>query len=209
MSISKPCSVHRLDASNITGDFAVCQDGIDTLKVAADDGSSRQLYDEAKLYSCQRLNQLQADTRILHANFQKYQWLMRSESTYQLYLVMGKFAKEQGALVTALCERIQSLGGTPIVDPRHIAELARIPRAPNSSENIAAILSRLLHATEMILIDAYMASAKISEFSNSTSIDSSISELVRTDELHAGVLCQHLTMQNAHSRAGPGTEMEL
>lgn len=31
----------------------------------------------ARLYSCQRLNQLLADTRVLHALYKKHHWLMR------------------------------------------------------------------------------------------------------------------------------------
>src|SRR5712664_4179800 len=39
---------------------------------------------ETRMYACQRLNQLLADTQILYALYKKHHWLMRGATFYQL-----------------------------------------------------------------------------------------------------------------------------
>ena len=84
---------------------------------------------DARLYSCQRLNQIVSDTQILHALYKKHHWLMRGATFYQLHLLLDKHAGEQIALIDVIAERVQTLGGVAVGDPRHVAELTRIPRA--------------------------------------------------------------------------------
>src|ERR1700752_5523450 len=127
-------------------------------------GSVRQfplsLSYETRMYSCQRLNQLLADTQILYALYKKHHWLMRGPTFYQLHLLLDKHAGEQIALIDQIAERVQTLGGIAVGDPRHVAEITRIPRAPNGCEEVPAMLSRLLEAHEMILTDAHEAAKK-------------------------------------------------
>src|SRR5271168_499939 len=87
-----------------------------------------------RLYSCQRLNQVLADTQILYALYKKHHWLMRGPTFYQLHLLLDKHAGEQLELVDLLAERVQTLGGVAVGDPRHVAELTVIPRPPNGAE---------------------------------------------------------------------------
>jgi starvation-inducible DNA-binding protein len=49
----------------------------------------------ARLYSCQRLNQLLADMEIPYAFYKKHHWLMRGATFYQLHLLLDKRAGEQ------------------------------------------------------------------------------------------------------------------
>src|SRR3984893_7555564 len=98
----------------------------------------------ARLYSCRRLNQLLADTQILYALYKKHHWLMRGATFYHLHLLLDKHAGEQIELVDTIAERVQTLGGIAVGDPRHIAEITRIPRAPDGCEEVPAMLSRLL-----------------------------------------------------------------
>src|ERR1700726_752075 len=65
----------------------------------------------APLYSCQRLNQLLADTQILYALYKKHHWLMRGATFYQLHLLLDKHADAQLELIDKLAERVQTLGG--------------------------------------------------------------------------------------------------
>src|SRR3954451_12021360 len=69
---------------------------------------------DARLYSCQRLNQLLADTQILHALYKKYHWLMRGPTFYQLHLLLDKHAEKQMELIDLIAERVQTLGGVAI-----------------------------------------------------------------------------------------------
>jgi starvation-inducible DNA-binding protein len=71
---------------------------------------------DAREYSCQRLNQILADTQILYSLHKKHHWLMRGPTFYQLHLLLDKHAGEQLALVEALAERVQTLGGVAAGD---------------------------------------------------------------------------------------------
>src|ERR1700742_4889471 len=116
---------------------------------------------EARMDSCQRLNHLLADTQILYALYKKHHWLMRGPTFYQLHLLLDKHAGEQLELVDKLAERVQTLGGVAVGDPRHVAEVTVIPRPPDGVESVPAMLSRLLEAHETILIDAHDAAARV------------------------------------------------
>src|SRR5919201_5753359 len=72
---------------------------------------------ETRMYACQRLNQLLADTQILYALYKKHHWLMRGATFSQLHLLLDKHADEQLALVDKLAERVQTLGGVAVSDP--------------------------------------------------------------------------------------------
>jgi len=147
---------------------------------------------DARLYSCQRLNQILADTQILYALYKKHHWLMRGATFYQLHLLLDKHAGEQIKLIDEIAERIQTLGGIAVGDPRHVAEITRIPRPPNGCEEVPAMLSRLLEAHEMILIDAHDAATRTMELGDDGTNDFIVSDLIRTNELQAWFLAEHL-----------------
>ncbi|ROR00478.1 ferritin-like protein [Streptomyces sp. 2132.2] len=98
----------------------------------------------------------------------------------------------QLALVDAPAERVQSLGGVAVGDPRHVAELTSIPRPPDGVEPVPVMLSHLLEAHEAILIDARDAAARISAEGDEGSNDLLISEVVRTGEAQVWFLAEHL-----------------
>ena len=117
---------------------------------------------------------------------------MRGATFYQLHLLLDKHAGEQVALIDALAERIQTLGGVAAGDPRHVAEITRIPRAPDGCEEVPAMLSRLLEAHELILADAHDAAARVAELGDDGTNDLIVSEVMRTGELQAWFLAEHL-----------------
>jgi starvation-inducible DNA-binding protein len=147
---------------------------------------------DTRLHSCKRLNQILADTQILYALYKKHHWLMRGATCYQLHLLLDKHADEQNELIDKIAERVQTLGGIAVGDPRHVAELTKIRRAPNGCEEVPAMLSRLLEAHETILVDAHDAAAKIAELGDDGSNDLIVSEVIRTGELEAWFLVEHL-----------------
>ena len=87
---------------------------------------------DARQYSCQRLNRILADTQFLYALYKKCHWGMRGPTAYQLHLLFDKHAQEQLELVDALAERVQTLGGVAVGDPRHAATRTR-PSSPTSA----------------------------------------------------------------------------
>jgi starvation-inducible DNA-binding protein len=147
---------------------------------------------EARLYACQRLNQLLADTQILYALYKKHHWLMRGATFYQLHLLLDKHADEQLALVDKLAERVQTLGGIAVSDPRHVAEITTVPRPPDGCEEVPAMLSRLLEAHELILSDAHDAAGRVAALGDDGTNDLLVSDVIRTGELQAWFLAEHL-----------------
>jgi starvation-inducible DNA-binding protein len=147
---------------------------------------------DARLYSCERLNRVLADTQILYALYKKHHWLMRGATFYQLHLLLDKHAGEQLELVDMIAERVQTLGGVAVGDPRHVAEITVIPRPPNGVEEVPAMLSRLLEAHETILIDAHDAAARTQEMGDDGTNDLLVSDVIRTGELQAWFLAEHL-----------------
>ncbi|WP_066374716.1 Dps family protein [Herbidospora mongoliensis] len=147
---------------------------------------------QAREYSCQRLNQILADTQILYSLYMKHHWLMRGPTFYQLHLLLDKHAGEQLELVDALAERVQTLGGVAVGDPRHVAEITVIPRPPDGCEEVPAMLSRLVEAHETILIACHDAAARTQEKGDDGTNDLLVSEVIRTGELQTWFLIEHL-----------------
>lgn len=147
---------------------------------------------EARLYSCQRLNRVLADSQILFALYKKHHWLVRGATFYQLHLLLDKHADEQVQIVDKLAERVQTLGGVAIGDPRHTAEITGVPRSPDGVEAVPAMLSRLLEAHETILIESHDAAARVAELGDDGTNDLLVSDVIRINELQAWFLAEHL-----------------
>src|SRR5688572_21841804 len=147
---------------------------------------------EARGESAQLLNRVLADTTILHALYKKHHWVVAGRTFYQLHLLFDKHAGEQLELVDLLAERIQSLGGIAVGDPRHAAELTRIPRPPDGAEEVPVMIGRLLEAHELIITVVRAAIEKTAESGDWGSNDLLISDVLRRHELQAWFLSAHL-----------------
>lgn len=138
------------------------------------------------------LNQVLADTRILHDLYKKTHWLMRGRTFYQLHLLMDKHAGEQSELVDLLAERVQTLGAIAVGDPRHVAELTTIPRPPDGAEEVPAMLSRLLEAHELVIEETRDAAERTADLGDDSSNDILVSGVLRTNELQVWFVAEHL-----------------
>jgi starvation-inducible DNA-binding protein len=150
------------------------------------------LAEKARMLSCRQLNHVLADTQILYALYKKHHWLMRGVTFYQLHLLLDKHASEQLELVDQIAERIQTLGGVAVGDPRHVAELTCLPRPPDGAEEVPAMLSRLLEAHETILIHSHEDAARVMEQGDDGTNDLLVSDVIRTGELQSWFLAEHL-----------------
>ena len=103
--------------------------------------------DEARARAAQLLNEILADSPILYALYKKHHWLVAGPTFYQLHLLFDKHAEEQNELVDLLAERVQSLGGIAVGDPRHAAELTTIERPPDGAEPVPVMIDRPLSRT--------------------------------------------------------------
>jgi starvation-inducible DNA-binding protein len=147
---------------------------------------------DARLESCQLLNQVLADTQILYALYKKHHWLIRGHTFYQLHLLLDKHADEQLALIDLIAERIQILGGVAIADPRHIAEVATIARPPNGAEEVPVMLSRLLSGHETIITAVRRAIEHTAANGDSGSNDMLVGDVLRLHETQVWFLAEHL-----------------
>lgn len=146
----------------------------------------------ARRESSTLVNQILADTIILYHLYKKHHWLMRGHTFYQLHLLLDKHASEQIELIDALGERVQTLGGVAIADPRHVAEVTKIQRPPNGVEEVPVMLSRLLEAHELIIGELRVAINKTAANQDSGTNDLLVSQALRTHETQVWFLAEHL-----------------
>lgn len=150
------------------------------------------LPDKAKSSSCTLLNEILADSMILTAMYKKHHWLVAGPTFYQLHLLFDKHAEEQLEIVDLLAERVQSLGGIAVGDPRHAAELTTIPRPPDGAEEVSAMIDRTAHAHE-IVIEKVRAAIEATEKSGDWgSNDLLMSDVLRRHELQVWFLTEHV-----------------
>jgi starvation-inducible DNA-binding protein len=147
---------------------------------------------DARLQSCQILNQILADSMILYGLYKKHHWLVRGHTFYQLHLLLDKHAAEQLELIDMIAERVQTLGGIAIADPRHVAEVTRVPRPPNGCEEVPAMLSRLLEAHEIVITEVRDGVTKTAENRDDGTNDMLMSDVLRRHEMQVWFLAEHL-----------------
>jgi starvation-inducible DNA-binding protein len=147
---------------------------------------------DERLLSCQLLNQILADTMILYSLYKKHHWLMRGMTFYQLHLLLDKHAEELNELIDTVAERVQTLGGIAISDPRHVAEITKIERPPNGAEEVPAMLSRLLEAHEIIITEIREAITRTQDSRDDGTNDLLMGDLLRTLELQVWFIAEHL-----------------
>ena len=147
---------------------------------------------EARSESCRLLNEILADSMILYALYKKHHWLVAGPTFYQLHLLFDKHAEEQTEIIDLLAERVQSLGGIAVGDPRHAAELTTIDRAPDGAEDVPAMIHRTLDAHETILEKVRAAIDKTEQNSDWGSNDLLMGDVLRRNELQVWFIAEHV-----------------
>ena len=89
----------------------------------------------ARADSVAALNQVLADTMTLRDLYKKHHWQTFGPTFYQLHELFDKHHAEQAALIDAIAERIQTLGGTAIAMAADVAvtTMLALPPCPSSS----------------------------------------------------------------------------
>jgi len=163
------------------------------------------LPDKARLESAKLLNKILADTTVLYALYKKHHWNVAGPTFYQLHLLFDKHAEEQLEIIDVVAERVQSLGGIAVGDPRHAAELTSIERPPDGSEDVPTMLSRLLDAHETIIEDVRKGIDTTEKSGDWSSNDILMSDVLRRHELQVWFLAEHLVdVPLAEERNGNG-----
>jgi len=147
---------------------------------------------ETRQESSQLLNEILADTTILYALYKKHHWLVAGPTFYQLHLLFDKHAEEQLELIDLLAERVQTLGGIAVGDPRHAAEITTIERPPDGAEEVAVMIHRTLDAHETIIEKVRDAIERTEKSADWGSNDLLMSDVLRRNELQVWFLAEHI-----------------
>jgi starvation-inducible DNA-binding protein len=150
------------------------------------------LPDKAKTASCTALNEILADSMVLYALYKKHHWLVAGPTFYQLHLLFDKHAEEQTEIIDILAERVQSLGGIAVGDPRHAAELTTIPRPPDGAEEVPVTLSRLLAAHETVIEKVRAGMDATEKNKDMGSNDLLMGDVLRRHEMQVWFLSEHV-----------------
>lgn len=150
------------------------------------------LSEEARLESCEALNQILADSTILFSMYKKHHWQVAGHTFYQLHLLFDKHAEEQLELIDLIAERVQALGGLAVGDPRHAAEITKIERPPDGAEEVPVMISRLLAAHEVIIGEVREAIDLTDENGDKASSDMLAGDVLAVHEKQVWFDAEHL-----------------
>jgi starvation-inducible DNA-binding protein len=107
-----------------------------------------------------------------------------------------------------MAERVQTLGGIAVADPRHVAEITTIERPPDGAEEVPAMLSRLLEAHEAIIVQARDAVEKTEESKDWGTNDIFMGDVLRTNEMQVWFIAEHLAANPLVSTDSPGGDQK-
>ena len=150
------------------------------------------LEEPVRLEMTERLNQLLADTITTRDLYKKSHWQVAGPTFYQLHLLFDKHFDEQVELVDTIAERIQLLGGISLAMAHDVAETTRIERPPRGREEVPVQISRLLDAHQVIIGHCRTLAKRASALGDDGTNDMVISDVLRTNELQAWFLYEHL-----------------
>jgi starvation-inducible DNA-binding protein len=163
------------------------------------------LDEQVRAKSAENLNQILADTMTLRDMYKKHHWQVAGHTFYQLHLLFDKHHDEQDELVDEIAERIQLLGGVSLAMAADVAETTMIPRPPRGREEVPAQISRLLEAHELILKEARTMAKQAQEDGDDGTNDLLVSNVIRTNELQAWFVAEHVVDVPLVRAAGSGS----
>src|ERR1700687_976871 len=151
-----------------------------------------ELEEPVRLEMTEQLNLLLADTMTLRDLYKKHHWQIAGPTFYQLPLLFDKHYDEQNALVDAIAERIQLVGGVSVAMAPDVAETTLIPRPPKGREEAPVQISRLLHAHEIVLKEARAMAKRAAAAGDDGTNDLLVSDLIRRNELQVWFVAEHV-----------------
>jgi starvation-inducible DNA-binding protein len=119
-------------------------------------------------------------------------WQVAGPTFYQLHLLFDKHYEQQNELVDAIAERIQLLGGVSIAMAHDVAEMTSIPRPPKGREEVPVQISRLLHAHEIVLLEARAMARLAAERGDEGTNDLIVTDVIRRNELQVWFVAEHV-----------------
>jgi starvation-inducible DNA-binding protein len=151
---------------------------------------------EVRSQSVRALNRQLAHTMAIRDTYKKAHWQVSGATFHQLHLLFDQHYTEQVAIMDAIAERVQTLGGVTFALAQDVMEESSISRtAPRGRESAAAQMSRLLDAHETILIEARPLARLAAESGDDGTNDLIVSQVVRSNELQSWFIGEHLAAQ--------------
>ena len=150
------------------------------------------LEEDVRVQMCENLNQVLADTITLAHMYKKHHWQVSGHTFYQLHLLFDKHYQEQAALVDALAERVQLLGGVATGMPAAVAKLSKVENPPDGVEEVPVQISRLLEAHKLINNETRDYAGKADEAGDDGTNDLLVSQVLRVNELQVWFIATHL-----------------
>ena len=138
------------------------------------------------------LNLILADTMTLRDLYKKHHWQTSGATFYELHLLFDKHHGEQEALVDAIAERVQTLGGISIAMAADVAETTMLARPPRDREEPLLQLVRLIDAHERLLYGVRVAASHAASIGDDGTHDLLVSDVIRTNEKQAWLVQEHL-----------------
>jgi starvation-inducible DNA-binding protein len=146
------------------------------------------------------LNQILADTMTLRDLYEKHHWQTSGSTFYQLHLMFDTHHDEQEALIDAVAERIQTLGGVSIAMAADVSETTALVRPPRDREEPAQQLARLVDAHERVLYSVRAAARRASALGDDGTNDLLVSEVIRTNEKQAWFVQELLVTNDVNAQ---------
>jgi starvation-inducible DNA-binding protein len=151
-----------------------------------------ELEEAVRLEMTEQLNLLLADSITLRDLYKKSHWQVAGPTFYQLHLLFDKHFAEQVEIVDEIAERIQLLGGISLAMAHDVAETTRILRPPRDREEVPVQISRLLDAHQIIIGHCRKLADRADKLGDDGTNDLVVSDVLRTNELQAWFLSEHL-----------------
>jgi starvation-inducible DNA-binding protein len=138
------------------------------------------------------LNRLLAHAMALRDLYKKAHWQTSGAAFYGLHLMFDKHYERQLELIDALAERVQVLGGVAFATAHDVAQESRLARVSRSSETPLQQLSELVEAHAFILGEARPLAREAADHGDDGTNDVIVSDVIRTNELQAWFVGEHL-----------------
>ena len=142
--------------------------------------------------SARVLNRMLAHSMALRDRYKKAHWQTSGVTFYALHLMFDKHYERQLEIIDALAERVQLLGGVALATAQDLVHESRIARAPSGAESPRQQLEGLLDAHEFLLTEARPLAREAAEQGDDGTADVIVSEVIRTNELQAWFVGEHL-----------------
>jgi len=147
---------------------------------------------EVRHQSVQALNRLLAHSMALRDLYKKAHWQTSGAVFYSLHLMFDKHYDQQLELIDLLAERVQLLGGVALATAHDVVQESRIARVSRGAEPPHEQLKGLLDAHEFLLTEARPLARAAAERGDDGTNDVMVSDLIRTNELQAWFVGEHL-----------------